>query len=69
MFTASLIEVEMQHQRREMLRHAEQQRLINEIKQASPRPMRNRLSLNSLLSVIRPTEARQTPPRLALKSR
>lgn len=70
MFNISLIEVEMKHQRREMLRHAEMQRLIREVKLTAPISTRRRLSLNALLSVLRPVEVESYPaPRVALKSR
>ena len=70
MFTIGLIEVEMQHQRREMLRQAEQRRLVREVKQAAPHTAPRRLSLNALVTAIRPVEVEPHPaPRVALKSR
>jgi hypothetical protein len=69
MFNPSAIGVEADYQRQEMLRQAEQQRLIREVKQSAPRSA-NRLSLNALLSAIRPVEVESHPaPRVALKSR
>jgi hypothetical protein len=67
MFNPSAIGVEADYQREEMLRQAEHRRLVREVKQAAPRPA-NRLSLNTLLSAIRPVEV-EPAPRVALKSR
>ena len=69
MFNPSAIVVEADYQREEMLRQAEHRRLVREFKQSEPRQV-NRLSLNSLLSAIRPVEVESHPaPRVALKSR
>jgi hypothetical protein len=54
MFNASAIQIESQYKQQEMLRRAEQRRLIRETKQAAPRAAKNVLSLNTLLTAIRP---------------
>lgn len=65
MFNPSNISVEAEYQRQELLRVAEQRRLVREFKQSQP----NRLTLNTLLSVIRPAgEERRPAPRVPAKS-
>ncbi len=54
MFSPNAIPVEVEYKRQEMLRQAEQRRLIREIKQAAPRPAKHRLFLNALLTATRP---------------
>ena len=53
-FNIGAIRVESDYKRQEMLRRAEQRRLIRETKQAAPRAAKNLLALIALLTAIRP---------------
>jgi hypothetical protein len=54
MFNFNAMSIESEHKRSEMLRRAEQQRLIREIKKTPRRTAKNLPSLNALLTTIRP---------------
>jgi hypothetical protein len=53
MFNSRAMQIESDYKRQEMLRRAEQRRLIRETKQAAPRAAKNLLALIALLTAIR----------------
>jgi hypothetical protein len=55
MFSPSAISVESDYKRQEMLRKAEQHRLIRETKQTGRRSAKKLLALNTLLTAVQPT--------------